>query len=559
MVKRRVSQVLLLAFSAIASVVPMAPGTAEAQRSEARVVLEVKLHDDVEVEVTRGELHSRSGRDLTTLRMAIAADARRAVPLLGDGAASGRARSRQAKELNRSARDLASYLRVEVRSEDAAERLLETLRGLDVVEMAYPAPRPAPPPTTPNFVGQQQHLTLAPDGLGISTSNGLNGGTGKSVRIADVEYSWNPAHEDLPSARVSGAAIRVGTPVDPFWDQDHGTAVLGVLGARKNSFGVVGESHQSRLHLVNAYSSEYGWNVPAAINASMAVLRPGDVILLEQQAYGPNGEYLPVEWVPSVYDAIVAATAAGIVVVEAAGNGSTDLGSGAYGSPFPQGRADSGAIMVGAGSVAGCSSGLGARARLEFSNFGPRVDVQGPGECVVTTGYGGLFSGGANATYTSTFSGTSSASAVVAGAVGILSSGYRAAVGLTATPQLLRSLLMTYSTPQLGVNQRVGPLPDVYRALVSVDTRPPDPPTGVTVALNSTGRPVLRWKAATDNQGILRYEVYRNGTLLTTVKPSSSYVDRTAPPTATSTYYLRAVDHAGLVSAPSAAVSITRP
>ena len=60
------------------------------------------------------------------------------------------------------------------------------------------------------------------------------------------------------------------------------------------------------------------------------------------------------EWVPAIYDAIVTATSAGIVVVEAAGNGRENLDGAAYGATFPAGRPDSGAIIVGAGGAPGC-------------------------------------------------------------------------------------------------------------------------------------------------------------------------------------------------------------
>jgi serine protease len=77
----------------------------------------------------------------------------------------------------------------------------------------------------------------------------------------------------------------------------------------------------------------------------------GDVMLLEQQAPGPGGAFVPLEVLPAVYDAIRLATQDGIIVVEAAGNGGVDLD--ALGSPFPAGKPDSGAIVVGAGS-GGC-------------------------------------------------------------------------------------------------------------------------------------------------------------------------------------------------------------
>ena len=111
--------------------------------------------------------------------------------------------------------------------------------------------------------------------------------------------------------------------------------------------------------MVNANNTGDGYDLADAIDTAAAELGPGDVILIEQQIAGYNGGCgtdqvgcVAVEWVQAYYDAIVTATSAGIIVVEAAGNGNEDLDDTAdYGSPFPDGRSDSGAIIVGAGAV----------------------------------------------------------------------------------------------------------------------------------------------------------------------------------------------------------------
>ena len=123
------------------------------------------------------------------------------------------------------------------------------------------------------------------------------------------------------------------------------------------------------------------------------------------------------------------ATSQGIIVVEAAGNGGENLDGLEYGSPFPAGRPDSGAIIVGAGAAPGCGTAR-RPARAVVSTYGTRVDVQGWGECVTTTGYGQLQSGAdENVFYTSQFNGTSSASAIVAAAAAALSSAREQSTG----------------------------------------------------------------------------------------------------------------------------------
>ena len=80
-----------------------------------------------------------------------------------------------------------------------------------------------------------------------------------------------------------------------------------------------------------------------------------------------------------------------------------------------------GAIVVGAGAPPPGTHGRDHgpdRSRLDFSNWGALIDAQGWGREVTTCGYGDL-QGGTNEDlwYTDTFSGTSSASPIVTGAI----------------------------------------------------------------------------------------------------------------------------------------------
>jgi serine protease len=52
---------------------------------------------------------------------------------------------------------------------------------------------------------------------------------------------------------LPGALIANKTPVDPFNDNDHGTAVLGELVADNNGFGVTGIVYSAALGMVNAF------------------------------------------------------------------------------------------------------------------------------------------------------------------------------------------------------------------------------------------------------------------------------------------------------------------
>jgi len=328
---------------------------------------------------------------------------------------------------------------------------------------------PAAATTAKDFSAQQRYAGAAPIGTGARSAWNVPGGRGENVKIVDVEYSWHLDHEDLGTSTAT--LIPNGTPFDPYKDSEHGTAVLGVLHAPNNGYGITGLAPAAELQVVNAQNTQNGFDLAGSIAIARSHMAPGDVLALEQQATGPNGTLVPVEWSSDVYQQIRQAVAAGIIVVEPAGNGHNDVGVNlddpAYAGQLA-GRADSGAIMVGAGAGARCATP--ARSRNEFSNFGSRVDVQGPGSCVVSSGYGDLAGDTSRDFYTSQFSGTSSATAIVAGDAAIASSVLEARTGRAPTPAEVRELLVrtgtTQDTSSVGaLGGSIGPLPDVARAL----------------------------------------------------------------------------------------------
>ena len=106
--------------------------------------------------------------------------------------------------------------------------MAERLNRLADVEVAYPQPLPVRAPT-PDYTGQQGYLHVSPSGVDLDFAATWPGGTGQGVQIFDLEYSWNTSQEDLSKAALPGALIPNQTPVDPFNDPNHGTAVLGEL------------------------------------------------------------------------------------------------------------------------------------------------------------------------------------------------------------------------------------------------------------------------------------------------------------------------------------------
>jgi subtilisin family serine protease len=314
------------------------------------------------------------------------------------------------------------------------------------------------PITTPSYEPYQEYVGPAPSGIDAPAA-WRAGNRGAGVWFADIEGNWNAGHEDLPGDRmvhVGGRKI-----ADRGW-REHGTAVLGEVVGKDNGKGVIGIAPE----VERVFTSSIGDTpVAAAIEAAQEALRPGDVLLIELQGTGPRGRFLPVEYWDDAFDAIRAATERGVVVIEAAGNGGEDLDRASYRGKFDRARRDSGAIMVGAGGPP--RRGYDDRARLDFSNYGGRVDVQGWGRKVATLDYGDLqqCGGGADRHYTGEFSGTSSASPIVAGAA-VLLEGLARADGQVLAPRALRELLRATGTPQTGdLRTQIGPRPDLARAI----------------------------------------------------------------------------------------------
>jgi serine protease len=405
-----------------------------------------------------------------------------------------------------------------------APALVDALNMSDLVELAYPAPLPAPhpaidiAPATPSYVNNQGYLDGAPSGIDAKYAWTRSGGNGANVRIIDVEYSWNTQHEDLGAGGTNGPAVTLGfngcDPTDKDKNGvldgslDHGTAVLGELVAARNAYGVTGIAYGSSYGISGVYGSGppcSNYSPANAIYAAAASMNVGDIILIELQTSGPatcpqtspprcgwvtppspgvsavcqdHYGYVPTEWSFGEYLAIWTATAAGRIVVEPAGNGEQDLDSAIYNGQFQIANRDSGAIMVGAGV-------LDSREPTCFSNFGSRVDVQGRGEFVRTLGYGDIKINGTdqNQWYSTRFSGTSSAAPIVAGAAAILQGVRKAAGQAPYTSSQMRSQLKLTGTPQpTPVTRRIGPQPNLRTAL-----SPREPPaTGYVASAQQT-------------------------------------------------------------------------
>lgn len=366
-----------------------------------------------------------------------------------------------------SVRKLRNILKVKIEN-PTNERLLdlatklEQLKEVDYCSLMSLTPIAPPgdiPPVTTNYEPAQTYIGANP-GVNMSYAWGL-GLTGSGMRVRDCEYGFNKSHEELVDGNVFLApGMTISTSATTAYTE-HGTAVLGIIYANKGAYGISGMAYGAQEVVQFPEWQQTGYDRLYAITQAIGNSVAGDVVIYEMQTGGQSGNYVPTEYTQAIWDATKAATDAGIIVVAAAGNGNENLDAAFYLSY--RNRGDSGAIIVGAGSA-----DVGHN-KLSFSTYGARVDVQGWGGGVRATGYGDYIAVGGdfNQNYT-TFSGTSSATPIVASCAIVLQSYYHGLTGNYLTSVQMRNLLKTTGIAQ-GTGGNIGPLPNMQTAIAQVN------------------------------------------------------------------------------------------
>ena len=393
------------------------------------------------------------------------------------------------------------------------ESLAKSLLKEPEVIAAYVKPAPEPPvypeaapseteeltddvPATPNYIARQIYLNAAPAGIDALYAHTLPGGKGEGVRVIDIEGAWRFTHEDL---RINQGGVIGGTESTDLSWRNHGTAVVGEIGGDENAIGITGIAPNANVRAVSIFG---GLGSAGAIKRAADSLNAGDIILIELHRAGPRHNfqgradqagYIAIEWWPDDFAAIRYAIAKGVIVVEAAGNGAENLNDAIYNTrpsgfpsswrnPFNTSNPSSGAVVVGAGAPPPGTHGRNHgtdRSRLGFSNYGARVDAQGWGREVTTCGYGDLQGGNnENLWYTDTFSGTSSASPIVVGALACIQGRLKNRNKALLTPATAINLLRTtgsvqQSTAGRPATQRIGNRPNLKEAFTRLNLGKP--------------------------------------------------------------------------------------
>lgn len=384
-----------------------------------------------------------------------------------------------------------AYFRIDVPRKLDPQKLVKIISEWPNVQYVYFDPPGNEPCTSSELMGfpeAQSYLKEAPTGIDAQFAWN-HCGTGAGQHFIDLERGWDFSHQDL-QGHFTSAETPLGGNNRPG-SQSHGTKVLGIVCADANNIQCIGITPKLAFAEVVSYWGT-GTSRPDAISVAIDHLPFGGVLLLEaqlsldvggaQESDQQNTSLLPIEVQDATFQMIRLATALGITVVEAGGNGGVNFDElalnqipGSYNitdismlKRNTAGFRDSGAILVGA--AYGKRKEVNwierePRSRTIFSNFGARVDCFAWGAGVTTLSAGNKI--------TKVFDGTSSAAAIVAGAALAVQSVAEANLGFRLDGWQIRTLLSSQGTPSDPADDGIGVMPDLKKIVNLILTSPP--------------------------------------------------------------------------------------
>ena len=345
-----------------------------------------------------------------------------------------------------------SFFKINIISQINISGLLEQIIAWDIVEYAYIAEEPRLPASCTNHddprFANQGYLKKAPNGIDAEYAWNYAGGCGKGIQFIDVEYGWKLDHEDLKDAKIK---LIHGIQLKKF---DHGTSVLGIVaGVSDNKKGGTGIAPSATTNVISISTSATAFNTADAIMKAVGSLKYGDVLLLELQTPG----YEPIEMESAVFEVIRLGSALGLVIIEPAGNG--------YSNIWPHDIdklknladketlnrdstdfKDSGSIMVAGVKSFKIPHEPIKAGKGQGTNTGNRIDCYAWGDSIDTCSTDAK---AATSTYVSTFGGTSGASAIIAGAALVVQGMAEASLSYRLSGKQMRKIL---SDPNNGTS-----------------------------------------------------------------------------------------------------------
>lgn len=249
--------------------------------------------------------------------------------------------------------------------------------------------------------------------------------TGKGVKVAVIDTGIDAQHADLRV--VAGVCtLAKSCPTSPAYDDDngHGTHVAGVIGARKNSYGLVGVAPDVELYAVKSMTHSGGGNTTdIALGVEWAIEQKVDIINLSLVIAGND---VPLKLL------LEKAYAEGILIVGAAGNEGMGIQSDTVQYPAKY------------STVIAVTATDGFKEVLPDASYGPEVELSAPGDDILSSYPVELDNEDGVQDGFTTFSGTSMATPHVTGVLALYKERFP-----TFTNKRLRELLVN-SAEDLG-------------------------------------------------------------------------------------------------------------
>ena len=281
-----------------------------------------------------------------------------------------------------------------------------------------------------------------------------------NVNVAIVDTGIDPTHPDLNV--VGGTNCLGGTSfVD---DHGHGSHVAGIVAALDNDIGVVGVAPGANLYAVKVLDSggfgsfssvACGLDFAARTRSTHDTTDDIAVANLSLTGSGTDDGNCGKTNRDVLHKAVCGAVAKGVVVVVAAGNSASDAANYAPASYDEVITVSAISDSNGIPGEKGKGKNVNPDSFAGFSNFGPDVDIAGPGSGILSTYKDGGYA---------TLSGTSMATPHVVGAVALYVSQNGAAAdanGVAAIRQAITTPGGGYSVAQSDPRGFAGD-PDIF-------------------------------------------------------------------------------------------------
>lgn len=452
-------------------------------------LLMVKFFDEDTVRLRNGQLTSLTGRDINSSKAFLSRHPEINPRIIIWNKSEEEYMANLARVEKKSGWDLVdlfSFYCFEMTSAPAdAQSLINDILKCPEVETAYYEPIPVDMTctdlgiVTPNFRPRQTYHDPAPVGVDLdwvlanNIDDVVNGPSTRWVGI--FERGMQTGHEDIANPVVA-------TSGTPDADNDHGTAVTGVLGAcDANGVGCLGFLADEQMRLYQRNSSGYG-STADIYNLANGQLLAGEVT---NSSWGytanplPPGQSCPCnpsqnglvnpEYNAALKAEIQAGVADGIHYFLSAGNGCVNLDHVTFGNTFRN------STDTGSNYVSAIESAAGHDASC-FTNWGERCDINAWGDGSFTLGYGDEGDPGweettQNEWYTQSFGGTSNAGPTVAGCAGVIHNIVRDFDASTITTSQMRDYLNDFGTAAGTTPGNIGVMPNL-RGILAPEYNP---------------------------------------------------------------------------------------